>query len=171
MLKSWGHYLPRLVNLGTRWKQLTNHSHMTLLGSEKQRGGTVLKHKRITSHTFLLYLKTSQKSFQLSKKCIINILLYCCFINVCLCTQVIFPGLKTGTNPAKCQSCLTQQSAETWEAGFQLPGHCVQLTTVVSTVRGHYESKRGLKTWVQRGLTSNWSWTLAPFFSRVSTTL
>lgn len=50
--------------------------------------------------------------------------------------------------------CLTQQSAEAWPAGFTF----TSLTQAWKKLDGH-------------GLTFSWSWTLAPFFSRVSTTL
>lgn len=49
MLTRWRHYLPRLVDFGTGGQQLTNHSHMTLLGCKEQSGGTVLKRKLIIS--------------------------------------------------------------------------------------------------------------------------
>lgn len=78
---------------------------------------------------------------------------------------VVEEGKGRGSNPAKCQACLTQQSAETWETGFHLLGQSLLLT-----VRGH-RSKRGQRRGRKMGLTFSWSWTLAPFFSRVSTTL
>lgn len=161
-ISGWWHYLPGLVNLGTRRNKLTNDGHMTLLSSEEQRSGTILEHTEIIICPF--FLMAIKKMIKNHTNCSITVL-----AQMFVCAVRLYLGTKT--SPAKCHPCLTQQPAETWETGFHQPAYCVQLIDGLLTVRATGAWKRPNMWMKSRGLTFSWSWTLAPFFNRVSTTL
>lgn len=152
----WWHYLPGLVNLGTGWNEQANDSHMTLLCSEEQRGGTIL------AETYKEIIGKTNAPFAVSQ----SLHKYLFVRWACVWGQK--------ASHAKCHSGLTQHSAETWATAFHQLGHNVELTD--STGSQERPNNKRMKRWgwgrgTAGDLTFSWSWTLAPFLNRVSTVL